>query len=46
MERKDALKDIVDNGMEFVKNVEEEIAKAFSEMDRIVKEGCDSTSDM
>ena len=23
MERKDALKDIVDNGMEFVKNVEE-----------------------
>ena len=44
MERKEALKDIVENGMEFVKNVKEEIAKAFKEMNRIVKEGCDSSN--
>ena len=29
MERKDALKDIVENGKDFVKNVLEEMTKAF-----------------
>ena len=43
MERKEGLKDIVENGIEFVKNIEEEIAKAFNEMNRIMKEGCDSS---
>jgi len=41
MERKEALKDIVENGVDFVRNVEEEIVKAFGEMRRIVKDGCD-----
>ena len=44
MERKEALGDIVENGMEFVRNVEEEIGKAFREMRRIVREGCEESS--
>lgn len=40
VERKDALMDIVENGREFVKNVEEEMAKAFEEMKRITVNGC------
>ncbi len=31
----------MENGREFVKNVEEEIGKALREMERLVREGCE-----